>query len=41
MKKISRVLKGQQNDRIGLANSANQQFIEAMIINDASLKKCY
>jgi hypothetical protein len=36
--KISRVLKGQQNDRIGLANSANQQFIEAMNINDTSLK---
>ncbi|NHC20053.1 hypothetical protein, partial [Bacillus sp. MM2020_4] len=37
--KITRVLKGQQNDRIALANSANQQLIEAINIEDKTLKR--
>ncbi|MGF7058624.1 hypothetical protein [Brassicibacter mesophilus] len=38
--KLSRVLIGQQNDRIGLALSAKQQFIEVMnIIDDEQLKR--
>lgn len=36
---INKILRGQQNDRIGLAESAKYQYIEAMTIDDSYIKQ--